>query len=55
MVQWTSDPARKRVSVQRDGIALCLHAVQLCGRKVIQGNESDVSDDSALLSDKNCN
>jgi hypothetical protein len=38
-----------------DGIALCLHAVQQCGCKIIQRNGSDVSDNSDTLSDKNCN
>jgi hypothetical protein len=40
---------------ETDGIALCLRAVQKCGSKVIQVNGSNVSDDSAILSDKNCN
>jgi len=35
-------------------IAFCPHAVQQCGRKNIQGNENDVSDDFAILSDKTC-
>jgi len=53
MVQWTSQQ-RCKCSVT-DGTALCLHAVQQCGHKIIQGNGSDVSDDSSILSDKKSN
>ena len=46
-----NQPANLWVSVT-DRIALCLHAVQQCSRKIIQRNRSDVSDDYAISQTK---